>query len=178
MDQQTAALLAEGWPRQIAFLIVMALIVVVPTGTVHYWQAWLFLSVFTVLTIAMGAYFVVTDPALVARVRWRPVPGLWWSVGDLRPWLLPAQLRASSDIDMSLGFIFLAVPIRVAKLVSFGNKKRMDGGRNGYRCFRSGAGGRSCSARIVYLVQIQNIRQKGTLKSGCAIDSASIRGLS
>ena len=35
MDQQTAALLAKTWPRQIAFLIVMALIVVVPAGTVH-----------------------------------------------------------------------------------------------------------------------------------------------
>ena len=67
MDQQTAALLAKAWPRQIAFLVVMALLVFVPAGTVHFWQAWLFLAVFAVLTIVMGAYFVVTDPALVAR---------------------------------------------------------------------------------------------------------------
>ena len=71
MDQQTAALLAKAWPRQIAFLVVMALLVFVPTGTVHFWQAWLFLAVFAVLTIAMGAYFVVTDPALVACVGGR-----------------------------------------------------------------------------------------------------------
>ena len=67
MDQRTAALFRKAWPRQIAFLFVMALLVFVPAGTVHFWQAWLFLAVFAVLTIAMGAYFVVTDPALVAR---------------------------------------------------------------------------------------------------------------
>ena len=67
MDQQTTALLAKAWPRQIAFLLVMALLVFVPAGTVHFWQAWTFLAVFVVLTVAMGTYFVVTDPALVAR---------------------------------------------------------------------------------------------------------------
>jgi protein-S-isoprenylcysteine O-methyltransferase Ste14 len=67
MDQRTAALFAKAWPRQIAFLVVMALLVFLPAGTVHFWQAWLFLAVFVVLTVAMGLYFVITDPDLVAR---------------------------------------------------------------------------------------------------------------
>jgi len=67
MDQRTAALLRKAWPRQIVFLAVMALLVFVPAGTVDYWQAWLFFAVFVVLTVAMGIYFVVRDPALVER---------------------------------------------------------------------------------------------------------------
>ncbi|MGN6570922.1 MAG: methyltransferase family protein [Pseudolabrys sp.] len=67
MDQRTAALFAKAWPRQIAFLVFMALLVFVPAGTVRFWQAWLFLAVFVILTVTMGLYFVVHDPALVER---------------------------------------------------------------------------------------------------------------
>lgn len=67
MDETSTALFRKAWPRQIAFLAFMALLVFGPAGTLHYWQAWTFFAVFVVLTVAMGAYFVVHDPALVAR---------------------------------------------------------------------------------------------------------------
>jgi protein-S-isoprenylcysteine O-methyltransferase Ste14 len=67
MDDRTAALFRKAWPRQIAFVAVMALLVFGPAGTLHFWQAWVFLAVFVVLTVTMGLYFVVTDPALVER---------------------------------------------------------------------------------------------------------------
>jgi len=67
MDQRTTDLFRKAWPRQIAFLVFMGLLVFVPAGTVHYWQAWLFFAVFVVLTVTMGLYFVVHDPALVER---------------------------------------------------------------------------------------------------------------
>ena len=67
MDQRTAALFRKAWPRQIPFLVVMALLVFGPAGTVRYWQACLFLAVFIALTVTMGLYFVVHDPALVER---------------------------------------------------------------------------------------------------------------
>jgi protein-S-isoprenylcysteine O-methyltransferase Ste14 len=67
MDPRTAALFRKAWPRQGAFLVFMALLIFGPAGTVHYWQAWVFLAVFVVLTIAMGTYFVIHDPALVER---------------------------------------------------------------------------------------------------------------
>jgi protein-S-isoprenylcysteine O-methyltransferase Ste14 len=67
MDERTAALMRQAWPRQIAFVIVMALLLFVPAGTLALWRAWLFLAVFIACTLAIGIYFVRHDPALVAR---------------------------------------------------------------------------------------------------------------
>lgn len=39
----------------------------VPAGTVHYWQAWVFIAVFTVVSLAPSAYLAVHDPAALRR---------------------------------------------------------------------------------------------------------------
>jgi protein-S-isoprenylcysteine O-methyltransferase Ste14 len=67
MDQRTAALWRQAWPRQLVFLIFMAAVLFVPAGTLDFWQAWLFLAVFAACTVMVGLYFVVHDPALVER---------------------------------------------------------------------------------------------------------------
>ena len=67
MDERTAALLRKAWPQQVIFLLFMAALLFAPAGTPDYWQAWLFLAVFAVCTVATGIYFVKRDPALVER---------------------------------------------------------------------------------------------------------------
>jgi protein-S-isoprenylcysteine O-methyltransferase Ste14 len=67
MDARSAALIRRAWPRQLIFILFLAVLLFAPAGTLHYWQAWLFLAVFVALTVAIGAYFLLSDPALVER---------------------------------------------------------------------------------------------------------------
>ncbi|OBB90772.1 isoprenylcysteine carboxylmethyltransferase family protein [Mycobacterium sp. 852002-40037_SCH5390672] len=43
------------------------LILLLPAGTLHYWQAWLFIAVFTVATIVPTVYLGRTNPAALQR---------------------------------------------------------------------------------------------------------------
>jgi protein-S-isoprenylcysteine O-methyltransferase Ste14 len=58
---------ARAWLALIALAVAMGLVLFICAGTVHYWQAWVYLSIF------MGASAVTTldllrrDPALLAR---------------------------------------------------------------------------------------------------------------
>ncbi len=67
MDARSAALVRRAWPRQLIFILFLAALLFAPAGTLHYWQAWLFLIVFVALTIAIGVYFLLSDPALIER---------------------------------------------------------------------------------------------------------------
>jgi protein-S-isoprenylcysteine O-methyltransferase Ste14 len=42
-------------------------ILLVPAGTLHYWQAWVFLAVFTAITILPTIYLARTNPAALQR---------------------------------------------------------------------------------------------------------------
>jgi protein-S-isoprenylcysteine O-methyltransferase Ste14 len=67
MDRRTAALWRQAWPRQLAFLAFLILVLFAPAGTFRFWQAWLFLVVFVACSIALGLYFAMYDPALLER---------------------------------------------------------------------------------------------------------------
>jgi protein-S-isoprenylcysteine O-methyltransferase Ste14 len=67
MDDRTAALLRQAWPRQLVFLVFITALLFAPAGTLDFWQAWLFLAVFVACMVPLGIYFVLTDPALVER---------------------------------------------------------------------------------------------------------------
>jgi len=67
MDQRAAALFRQAWPRQLAFLVFLILILFGAAGTFRFWQAWLFLAVFLGCSVSLGLYFVVHDPALIER---------------------------------------------------------------------------------------------------------------
>jgi protein-S-isoprenylcysteine O-methyltransferase Ste14 len=45
----------------------MGLLVFVPAGTVHYWQAWAYLSIFTGASVLTTLYLIRHDPALLER---------------------------------------------------------------------------------------------------------------
>jgi protein-S-isoprenylcysteine O-methyltransferase Ste14 len=67
MDDQTRALIRRAWPRQLALTIILAALIFALTGTVTFWQGWLFLVTFIGSSVALGAYFVKHDPALIER---------------------------------------------------------------------------------------------------------------
>ena len=45
----------------------MALLLFVPAGTIHYWQAWVYLSIFTGASALTTLYLTKKDPALLQR---------------------------------------------------------------------------------------------------------------
>src|SRR5215475_7980412 len=47
--------------------LVMAGILLLPAGTVHYWQAWVFMAVFVSASGAMTVYLAIHDPSLLDR---------------------------------------------------------------------------------------------------------------
>ena len=51
----------------VALILVMALLLFIPAGTLRYWQAWIFLSAYFVVSLAITFYLVTKDPALAAR---------------------------------------------------------------------------------------------------------------
>jgi len=54
-------------------LIAFGVLLFVPAGTVHYWQAWVFLAVFAVSTWIPSVYLMRTNPAaLQRRMRFGP----------------------------------------------------------------------------------------------------------
>lgn len=48
-------------------LITFGAMLFVPAGTLNYWQAWVFLAVFTVATLVPSCYLARTDPAALQR---------------------------------------------------------------------------------------------------------------
>ncbi len=48
-------------------VIVLGLLLFLPAGTLHYWQAWVFIIVFAVSTNVIGIYLALKDPALLER---------------------------------------------------------------------------------------------------------------
>jgi protein-S-isoprenylcysteine O-methyltransferase Ste14 len=47
--------------------LLMATLVFLPAGTLNYWQAWVFLSVFAGASAAITVHLAITDPALLER---------------------------------------------------------------------------------------------------------------
>lgn len=51
----------------VVLILVMAAAIIVPAGTIGYWQAWLFLAAYTLASIAITADLARRDPALLER---------------------------------------------------------------------------------------------------------------
>lgn len=73
-------------------LIVLAVLVFLPAGTLAYWQGWAFIVVFSLSTNAIGVYLALTDPALLER-RMKAGPA--------------AETRPAQKIIITLAFIIL-----------------------------------------------------------------------
>jgi protein-S-isoprenylcysteine O-methyltransferase Ste14 len=61
------SLQARGWLALAALAVVMGLLLFVPAGTVRYWQAWVYLSIFTGASVLTTLYLMRKDPALLER---------------------------------------------------------------------------------------------------------------
>jgi protein-S-isoprenylcysteine O-methyltransferase Ste14 len=80
-----------------ALTAVMAVLILIPAGTLRYWQAWLYLTVFFLASMLITLYLMKNDPALLER-RMRGGP--------------TAEVRRSQRVIMlflSIGFIGLIV---------------------------------------------------------------------
>ena len=51
----------------VVLILVMALLLFLTAGTVDYWQAWLFLTVYLLASLAITLFLAARDPALLAR---------------------------------------------------------------------------------------------------------------
>ena len=51
----------------VVLAVVMGLLLFIPAGTVHYWQAWVYLSIFTGASLLITLYLMKKDPALLER---------------------------------------------------------------------------------------------------------------
>src|SRR5215510_1161081 len=49
------------------FPIVMGALLFLPAGTLDYWEAWVFVAVFFVCSIAIGIWLMIKDPKLLER---------------------------------------------------------------------------------------------------------------
>src|SRR6185295_19154927 len=58
---------AKAWLALAALAVVMGLLLFVPAGTVHYWQAWVYLSIFMGASILTTLYLLRHDRALLER---------------------------------------------------------------------------------------------------------------
>jgi protein-S-isoprenylcysteine O-methyltransferase Ste14 len=87
----------RAWISLAVLALVMAFLVFVPAGTLRYWQAWLYLSIFAGASILTTLYLMKHDPALLER-RMRGGP-----TAETRPTQKLIMLGAS------VGFVGLLV---------------------------------------------------------------------
>lgn len=61
------SLSARAWLALAALVVVMGLLLFLPGGTIRYWQAWVYLSIFTGASVITTLYLVRNDRALLER---------------------------------------------------------------------------------------------------------------
>lgn len=62
-----ADLRSKAWFALAVLVAVMGLLLFLPAGTVHYWQAWVYLSIFAGASVLTTLYLMREDPALLER---------------------------------------------------------------------------------------------------------------
>ena len=67
MVTDTRELSRRGWRRTAVSIVVLAVMLFAPAGSLQFWQGWLFGFVFVSASIVIGIYFLKHDPALVER---------------------------------------------------------------------------------------------------------------
>src|SRR4029453_19005118 len=62
-----AGVTSRAWLGFALLAIIMSLLLFVPAGTVHYWQAWVFLGIFFGASFLITLYLMKRNPALLER---------------------------------------------------------------------------------------------------------------
>jgi protein-S-isoprenylcysteine O-methyltransferase Ste14 len=60
-------LYTKMWASLVALTVVMGLLLFVPAGTIRYWQACVYLAIFTAASVLTSLYLIKKDPALLTR---------------------------------------------------------------------------------------------------------------
>jgi protein-S-isoprenylcysteine O-methyltransferase Ste14 len=89
------SLVVRAWLGVIFLAVATGLLLFVPAGTIHYWQAWVYLAIFIGISAITTLYLQKTDPALLER-RLR---------AGARAEKRPAQRRIM--LGTQIGFFFL-----------------------------------------------------------------------
>src|SRR4249920_109073 len=58
---------ARAWLALAVLAVVMGFLLFVPAGTIHYWQAWVYWSIFTGASVLTTHSLMRNDPALLER---------------------------------------------------------------------------------------------------------------
>jgi len=67
METVSADLTKRAFIGLLQFVIALALFLFVPAWSIHFWQAWLFIFVFSSSILFITVYFLKKDPALIQR---------------------------------------------------------------------------------------------------------------
>jgi len=128
------SLAAKAWFALVALAVVMGLLLFVPAGTIRYWQAWVYLSIFTGASMLTTLYLLKSDPALLARRMsggptaekrtTQKIIMLFTSAGFIALLVIPAfdhrfgwsdvplAVVIASDLLVALGFYFIFLVYR------------------------------------------------------------------
>ena len=55
------------WKGLAGFLVALGFLILLPEGTLYYWQGWIYLAVFFISTTAITLYLMKKDLAMLAR---------------------------------------------------------------------------------------------------------------
>ncbi len=106
MQQHSAdSLSRRAFAATAKFLVVLALMIFLPAGSIRYWQGWLFWINFAVCCVVFNLYFLRYDPALVER-RLRAGPA-----AEREP--MQKRIQAFASIFVSAIFIVSAIDYRM-----------------------------------------------------------------
>jgi protein-S-isoprenylcysteine O-methyltransferase Ste14 len=128
------SLSARAWLALAALLAVMGLLLFLPAGTVRYWQAWVYLSIFTGASALITLRLMREDPGLLERrmsggplAEKRPVQKfimLGTSIGFVALLVVPAfghrfgwssvqfGVVAAADVLVAIGFYLISIVYR------------------------------------------------------------------
>lgn len=67
MDDKTTLSAFKAYLVPVIITIVMGLVLILPAGSLKFWQAWILLAIFSVPTFFITAYFLKKDPGLLSR---------------------------------------------------------------------------------------------------------------
>src|ERR1043166_5152741 len=125
---------ARAWLALVVLAVVMGLLLFVPAGTVRYWQAWVYLSIFTGASFLTTLYLMRKDQALLDRrmsagptAEKRPTQKfimLCTSIGFIALLVVPAfdhrfgwstvplSVVVTGDLLVAIGFYFIFLVYR------------------------------------------------------------------
>ena len=124
MEEKTKMSKSKAFLVPIIIMLVMGIVLFLPAGSLHYWQAGVYWSGFTVLTLFITIYFSSKNPAFLSRrmkykekktTKKPPVFFNLWVLCYIIPGLdfrfhwsfMPDWIAILSNIIVFLGYIFI-----------------------------------------------------------------------